>query len=75
MTSIWYDPNSSDIFDFNYPSYGVLLKLVTGKEWWISDHWGVGIAFQYLLECYPHTGHSDNLFLNKFGLFVTATYN
>src|SRR5262249_54018874 len=30
-------------------NYGFGAKLATGKEWWVSDHWGLGLGVQVLV--------------------------
>ena len=32
------------------PDPGLGLKLAVGKEWWVSDHWGIGVAGQFFIS-------------------------
>lgn len=56
--------------------YGV--NVMIGKEWWVSDNWGLGIAGQFL-----YTNCRDKSFATatsdvestSFGLLFSATYN
>ncbi len=55
---------------------GFAIRLAVGKEWWVSDNWGIGLNVQY--------AHSSNQVdvanaptwgTNWFGVAFSATYN
>ena len=49
------------------------LYLNIGKEWWVSDNWGLGVGgFGYFGEIPGDDGTIKN---TAFGLFFSATYN
>jgi hypothetical protein len=53
-------------------------QLAIGKEWWVGDHWGLGMALHYAAAWNSDTGHilgSGTLFTNSFGFVFSATYN
>ena len=54
-------------------TFGLGINLLVGKEWWVSDNWGIGGAM-YLYYRTNDTGNTD---LNSFsiGLMLSATYN
>lgn len=56
---------------------GFALKLAAGKEWWVSDNWGIGLNLQY---AYGSNEDSDlagapTWGTNWFGVAFSATYN
>ncbi len=52
------------------------LTLNAGKEWWVSDNWGLGVAGQFLFSSVPDKGSSSaNLNTAAFGIQFSATYN
>jgi hypothetical protein len=59
--------NSSDGFGF---------RLALGKEWWVSDNWGLGLAGQFSFSANPDTGTNPPTWIT-WGLSVafSATYN
>ena len=53
---------------------GTAINLMVGKEWWVSDNWGLGVAAQYYridME-YANDGELD---ANAAGLLFSATFN
>jgi len=57
---------------------GLGLQLELGKEWWVGDHWSLGIGLHYTISWNNDTGHilgSSTLATNVFALDFTATYN
>lgn len=63
------DPRSSD--------FGFGSNFDVGKEWWVSDNWGLGIAARFW---YTHVGDSDSdteaaFNMAGFGILFSATYN
>lgn len=56
--------------------YGV--NLMAGKEWWVSDNWGLGIAGQLLYtNCpsKPSAAGKPDVESTSFGVLFSATYN
>lgn len=53
---------------------GFGIRLAVGKEWWVSDDWGVGLSFQY-----AHASNGDGgggtVTTNWYGVALSATYN
>lgn len=55
---------------------GVGIQARLGKEWWVSEEWGLGIAISYLRAQLPDRRHPDvDWTANDFGLTFSATYN
>jgi hypothetical protein len=57
---------------------GVGLKLAVGKEWWVGDHWGLGIALHYAISWNHDSAGivgSSTLATNAFTIDFCATYN
>jgi hypothetical protein len=57
-----------------YNSAGFMMQVMGGREWWVSDNWGVGVAGQYILSVFPSTD-SGTLVSHGLCVLVTATYN
>lgn len=56
------------------PGFGV--KLGVGKEWWVGDHWGLGVAGQFLAAWNKESGAAGTTWTTVAGgLAFTATYN
>jgi hypothetical protein len=53
---------------------GFALNLMAGKEWWVADDWGLGIAGQLFYMSLPDDG-DQNLNVLSFALMFSATYN
>lgn len=56
--------------------YGV--NVIIGKEWWVSDNWGLGLAGQFLYTNCPDkeiAGVKPDVKSTSFGLLLSATYN
>lgn len=53
---------------------GVSLGLHAGKEWWVSDNWGIGISAYGTYLSLPD-GRDDTLNAIYLGLGASATYN
>lgn len=59
-------------------SRGAGLRLAAGREWWVSDSWGIGLALEYLgsLNRALRVDGSAHLAASHWlGLALTATYN
>jgi hypothetical protein len=55
---------------------GIGGRLSLGKEWWVSDHWGLGMAGQLLTSFNTDTGTtSPTVTTLGFGALFSATYN
>jgi hypothetical protein len=59
--------------------WGVTAEGLVGKEWWLSDNWGLGVSGQLLLgamEDHPYVNEGVPLWwLTAFSLLLSATYN
>ena len=56
--------------------YGI--NLMIGKEWWVSDNWGIGVAGQLLYTSCPDkpvNGVEGDVNTTSVGLLFSATYN
>lgn len=54
-------------------SWGPGGKLAVGKEWWVGDHWGLGVAAEVFLT-FNKDGDTNRTTVAP-GLTFTATYN
>jgi hypothetical protein len=57
---------------------GWSLSLSVGKEWWISDNWGIGAAVVATYGVMPNEvtyGEDETLIHKYMGIAITATYN
>lgn len=57
---------------------GVGFNLMVGKEWWVSDNWGLGVAGQWLYtKCpdKPINGTTPDVTSSSLGILFSATYN
>jgi hypothetical protein len=54
---------------------GVVVDLGLGKEWWVGDSWGLGIAGGVMLHSIPDGGIDENWTGASLGLRFSATYN
>ncbi|MCP4675176.1 MAG: outer membrane beta-barrel protein [Deltaproteobacteria bacterium] len=67
---------SDDGIDFDTDNIGLGFTVMAGKEWWVSDGWGVGVGGQLLYMA--NKGEGTSKFTNHtlaFGMILTATYN
>ena len=59
--------------------YGIGINLAIGKEWWVSDNWGLGVAAQLSSTVLPdknlRTGEELNLTTHSVGILFSATFN
>lgn len=68
-----------NLFDFHpvdsSPGFGV--KVAVGKEWWVSDHWGLGLALEFQFASNRETSAGFTTTWNSFGggFSFSATYN
>lgn len=64
---------------------GLAFELTAGKEWWVGDSWGMGVAISYIhtslpqprirLSGDPNDAPEDNWSGDSFGVRLTATLN
>ncbi|MFN3202094.1 MAG: hypothetical protein ACE366_27055 [Bradymonadia bacterium] len=56
---------------------GLGLHLRVGKEWWVSEDWGLGIAAHAFGNQIPttHTDEGEQMGMTTFALTFSATYN
>jgi len=52
---------------------GFGLRLAAGKEWWVSDNWGIGLNLEYIRSSNKDAG--DTVGTNWFGVALSATFN
>jgi hypothetical protein len=53
--------------------WGFGARFGVGKEWWVSDHWGLGVAGQASLSSNPDAGNTLRTW--ALGVAFSATYN
>jgi hypothetical protein len=58
-------------------AWGLGTRLSLGKEWWVSDHWGLGLAghFSYSANKSDTTDTAQMINTWGVGLSFSATYN
>jgi len=57
-------------------NYGFGAKLAAGKEWWVGDHWGLGVGVQVLLGVNKDQGGGAPTWTTLGGgVTFSATYN
>lgn len=54
---------------------GLGFQLRVGKEWWVSDEWGLGIAGSYLRGNVPAKNTDSEWAVNNYAITFTATFN
>jgi hypothetical protein len=54
---------------------GLAGNLMVGKDWWVSDNWGLGVAAQLLLGSAKDRYTDSNWSTAAVALMFTATYN
>jgi len=55
---------------------GAAARLVIGKEWWVGDRWGLGVALESTLGAVPDDKDNDKGWgVAAFSLALSATYN
>lgn len=62
----------------NETDTGYGANVMVGKEWWVSDDWGIGIAGQFLYtNCpdKPSPAGKPDVESTSFGVLFSATYN
>jgi hypothetical protein len=53
------------------------VEAMVGKEWWVSDNWGIGAAAHVFFTSVPDEGDDETYHLDtlSLGVLFTATYN
>jgi len=54
---------------------GFAMRLAVGKEWWVSDNWGIGLNVQYAFGSNDLTDTTSSFDSSWFGAAFSATYN
>jgi hypothetical protein len=54
---------------------GPAIDLTVGKEWWVSDSWGIGVAGAFGYHSVPEKGITGDWTGTSFGIRFTASYN
>ena len=70
--SVLSSASSHDVWN-NESTNGLGINFIVGKEWWVSDNWGIGAAM-YLHHRTNDTENSD-VSSYSIGLLFSATYN
>jgi hypothetical protein len=66
----------ADQGDSSTSDWGFGVRATFGKEWWVSDHWGLGLAASLALSSNKGGGSgSPTWTTGAFGLSFSATYN
>jgi hypothetical protein len=68
--SLEFDGNISGETDM-----GLALDLTVGKEWWVGDNWGLGVAGGFGYHSLPEEGLDENWSGTSFVVRFTATLN
>jgi hypothetical protein len=73
LTRLVFSANGTD----SSSKAGVGARLALGKEWWVSDHWGLGLAGHVSSSWNQDngSGSSPTLTTWAFALACSATYN
>ncbi len=74
FTALMFD-NGQGFVDRTQTGFGA--KLAVGKEWWVGDHWGLGLALQGFFAANEGHGTSSGTSWKTFGggFVFSATYN
>jgi opacity protein-like surface antigen len=54
---------------------GFGLRLAAGKEWWVSDNWGLGLNLEFVHASNKDSGSDVTISSNWFGVAFSATFN
>jgi hypothetical protein len=67
------DANSNPIYQTRD---GIGIQLMVGKEWWISQDWGIGVAGEFIGASMKDKNDSSVTWsADAFSILVSATYN
>jgi hypothetical protein len=61
--------------DFDDSDSGVAVDVLLGKEWWVGNSWGLGIAGDVNFHSFPEDGVDNNWNGISFGVLFSATLN
>jgi hypothetical protein len=86
FSSNYYLTGAVGMAESRYKSNGTTYKtdkgyganIMAGKEWWVSDDWGLGIAGQFLYTVCPaksSAGSRPDVKSSSFGILFSASYN
>jgi hypothetical protein len=81
ITQLSFDDHTNDSFsDNSFTDPGLGIDLTVGKEWFVSDNWGLGVALQFMaasMRAKETTVGIDSPRWNAVGLAVafSATFN
>jgi len=57
-------------------NWGFALRTAVGKEWWVSDHWGLGVASHFSMSFNEDSGSNPPTWSTfAFTVAFSATYN
>ena len=78
-TLLFQQVTLSDSYDSNRSvaktDVGVAASFMVGKDWWVSDNWGLGVAAQVLLGIAKDRYTNANWSTAAAAVMFTATYN
>ena len=60
---------------FNDSDTGLAFDALVGKEWWVGNSWGLGVAGDINFHSFPQDGVDDNWSGVSFGVLFSATLN
>jgi hypothetical protein len=70
------DPSASNHATTNLTRAGLGIQVLVGKEWWVSENWGLGIAGEILFSSMPDATDSSTTWRGSaFNALFSATYN
>jgi hypothetical protein len=61
--------------DFEDTDVGIMGDLTLGKEWWVGDHWGIGLAAAWSPHSIPSSEIDENWRGQSIALRFSATRN
>jgi len=61
--------------DFDDSDTGLAFEALLGKEWWVGNSWGLGVAGDLNYHSFPENGVADNWNAVSFGILFSATLN
>jgi hypothetical protein len=70
--SFRFDPDGGEAAETDN---GFAFELTAGKEWWVANSWGLGVAAAYIYTSLPEQGISENWSGNAFHVRFSATFN
>ncbi len=65
-----------DSLSDEYSDWGFGFRLAAGKEWWVSDNWGLGLDLEFVRSSNKFAGSGAPTWdTNWFGVAFSATFN